>query len=176
MSAMILPGNKHIVCITGTVMAGNTIKAPRNLLVREGFMRPVWFTSYQPISDAEYERITESYYQAAKLENRVLADMKFGNGHVGIFTESFEKTLTDSKLGSLIVAQPEIAVQVFHKYPSAKIFAFKMKGMELSKACQEIEGAGNFHRLNLDFSKTGVWSSALAAIKEELRLNQSATR
>ena len=51
---MKIPREKKVVCITGTVWTGSR-EAPRRMLVRDGFVRPIWFTTGHGISDAQYE-------------------------------------------------------------------------------------------------------------------------
>ncbi|PID42519.1 MAG: hypothetical protein CSA52_01345 [Gammaproteobacteria bacterium] len=161
-------GNKKIVCITGTVSSARENEAPRYLLVKEGFRRPVWFTSYHSLNDADYEKISDGSYHVAKMNNRVLADMEFGNGHVGIFTDRFEEACRVSELGVLVAAHPQIVTQIVNKFPTATIFALKAPGTELTSSLKPLAHHAHFHRMDIDLGRSGVWTDAVEQMKEHL--------
>ncbi len=165
---MLALGNKKIVCITGTVSSARETEAPRYLLLKEGFQRPLWFTSYHSLNDADYEVVSDGSYHVAKMNNRVLADMEYGNGHVGIFTDRFEQACTASKLGVLIAAHPHIVTQIVDKFPTTTTFALKSPGMELNPELLPISHSTHFHRIDVDISHAGAWADALEHMKEYL--------
>ncbi len=159
---------KHIVCLTGTVFNGSPFSAPRHVLEREGYKRPFWFTSFDPINDATYEKISEGRYHLEKMKDGILADIPFGNGHVGIFNQRFEQAIEASQKGALIVAPPPIAVQVLDKLPQTQVFAFKAPGMELTADCDQIDHLPQFHRIDINFADGGAWSHAVDEIRRVL--------
>jgi len=162
-----IPPTKKIVCITGTVWTGGR-DAPRRMLVRDGFLRPIWFTTGRPVSDAQYELISTGHFHLAHAESKVLAHMKHGGDYVGILTEDFEDAVIGAQAGVLVVGFPEIVAQLASALPQAVIFAFKNQDMELSEHLVEATRNGQLHRLDVDVLEAGAWSDVYQKITSTL--------
>ncbi len=168
---MDIPAGKKIVCITGTVWTGSN-RAPRHLLVKDGFIRPTWFTTRIGITDADYEMITPSGYRAALSRDEVLVHTKYGPDHVGIMKDSVLKALHASELGVLVVGPQDIAAQLSNMIGSATIFALKDAHAELSKHLTASGQKGQLHRIDVDVTDVGAWTDVHASMREILNLTQ----
>jgi hypothetical protein len=151
-----IPPSKKVVCITGTIWTGGR-SAPRRLLVRDGLLRPIWFTTGRPVTDAEYEVISTAEFHLALAESRVLAHTEHGGDFAGILKQDFEDALLGSQVGVLVAAFPEIVAQVAKQYPQAVVFALKGQGSELSDHLAEAARSGQVQRLDVDVLKPGAW-------------------
>lgn len=149
--------SKKIVCITGTAWTGAP-SAPRHMLVRDGFVRPVWFTTGRPVSDAHYELLSPGAYRLACVQSRVLAHTKYGTDFVGILKRDFEDAAAGSRLGVLVVCFPEIAAQIANTFPQAVVFAFKGEGTALSNHLTKAASKGQLHRLDVNAVESGAWA------------------
>ena len=167
---MNITNEKIIVCITGSVWTGSR-RAPRHMLVKDGFLRPQWFTTYHPVTDAQYRLITPAQYHMACANNEVLAHMKYGSDFVGIMVDDFESTLSHSRRGVLIVGPQEIIAQISQKIPQTVIFTFKDKHMELSPDLAEANQKGQLHRIDVSATQPGAWSKVYKTILEILNLS-----
>ncbi len=154
---MNIPSDKKIACITGTVWTGAR-NAPRRMLAREGFVRPIWFTTGRSLSDAEYDRISAAEYHLARANSKVLAYMEYGGDHVGIMTDDFEDAAIGSRIGVLVAGFPEIVAQVAGALPQTIIFALKDEGMELSPDLAEAAKNGQLHRIDVDKFALHTWN------------------
>jgi hypothetical protein len=166
---MIVPGNKHVVCITGNVWSGSR-SAPRKLLVREGFRRPTWFTTGQPITDAEYDVISSTDFHLSRAEEGVLAHMEFAGSDVGILKQEFERVLAESLLGALVVGPQEIAAQVAEAVPQTVVFSLKDETMDLSPHLEAANSRGQVRRIDVDILAPGVWTAVHAVMADALGL------
>lgn len=164
---MIIPGNKHVVCITGNVWSGAR-NAPRRLLVKDGFQRPTWFTTGQRITDAEYFGISSTEFRMRNADNKVLAHMKFGGAIVGILKQELDTILQASLRGALIVGPQEIAAQVADAIPQTVVFSLKDQMMELSPHLAEVNKRGQLHRVDVDMLAPGAWTDVHIYMAEKL--------
>ena len=73
---MHIPSNKKVVCITGSVWTGSRV-APRRMLVKDGFLRPTWFTTGRPLTDAEYRHVSVAQFHLTNAEKNVLAHIEY---------------------------------------------------------------------------------------------------
>lgn len=158
MSAEIGTGKK-VVCITGTVWRGGG-DAPRNKLVKAGFVRPTWFTTTRGISDGEFRHISMGSFHLASSRGEVMVHIEYGGGRVGIMNDDFNEALSQSGQGVLVVAPPDIAAQLAHKVPGVVLFALKCASMELSKHLAAVSSSQQFHRIDIDSEKAGAWDRA----------------
>jgi hypothetical protein len=152
-----LPSAKKIVCITGTVWTGGR-SAPRRMLIRDGFVRPIWFTTGRAVSDAEYEVIPKGEYHLALGASKVLAHMEYGGDFVGLLKQDFEDAAVGSQTGVLVVGFPEIVAQIAEALPETVVFALKDQGMALSDHLAGAESRGQLHRLDVDVLAPGAWT------------------
>ena len=171
---MNIPPDKKIACIAGTVWTGKR-SAPRRMLVRDGFVRPIWFTTGHRISDAQYELISKSEYHSARAEGKVLAHMKYGSDYVGVLEQDFEDAAIGAQAGVLVVGFPEIVSQIAKAFPQTMVFALKDRGMELSDHLAEANRSGQLHRLDVDVLEPGVWGSVHQEMLQALGLAPSQT-
>jgi hypothetical protein len=167
-----IPPSKRIVCITGTVWTGSR-SAPRRLLIRDGFLRPIWFTTGRPVTDAEYEVISTAEFHLASAESRVLAQAKHGGDFVGILKQDFEDAVVGSQAGVLVAGFPEIVAQVAKEHPQAVVFALKGPGSELSDHLAEAARGGQLHRLDVDVLEPGSWGEVHGIMLRTLGLPPS---
>lgn len=151
-----IPGDKNVVCITGTVWTGSN-SAPRHMLMKEGFLRPTWFTTGRAFNDADYRHISTAQFHLAMTDENVLAHIEYGGNFIGIMTEDFESAVTSAERGALVVGPPEIAAQLAAKIPQAVLFAFKDVQMDLSKHLEAATRANQLHRIDVDVLEPGVW-------------------
>jgi len=164
-----IPPTKKIVCITGTVWTGGR-SAPRRMLVREGLLRPIWFTTGRPVSDAQYEVISTADYHLAQADSEVLAHMKHGGDFVGILKQDFEDAAIGAQVGVLVAGFPEIVAQIAKAFPQAVVFALKEQSMELSDHLGEAARSGQLHRLDVDVLAPGAWRDVHQTILRTLGL------
>ncbi len=97
---MNIPGNKKVVCITGSVWTGSR-SAPRHMLVKDGFLRPAWFTTDRKVSDASYTSISINAFHSANVSQMILAHFKYGGSRVGIMRQAFVSAIEDAEKGVL---------------------------------------------------------------------------
>ncbi len=154
---MSIASTKMIVCVTGTVWSGSR-SAPRRMLVKDGFLRPRWFTTGRPLTDAEYKVISSGAYHMARAEGRVLISTQYSGDYIGIMAADFEAAANDSRVGVLVVGPPEIAAQLASEFPGALVFALKDEDMKLSPQLAEAERKGQLQRLDVDIFKPNAWS------------------
>lgn len=162
-----IPENKRIICITGSVWTGSR-HAPRHMLVREGYVRPEWFTTGYRITDAEYRRISETHFHLSMSNDEVFVHVTHGGDFVGIMKQSFEDALTASRRGVLVVCPPELAAQVAATIPRALVFSLKETPMQLSPHLAGAERRGQLHRLDVDVLAPGAWAEVHRSILEVL--------
>ena len=153
---MHIPSNKKVVCITGSVWTGSRV-APRRMLVKDGFLRPTWFTTGRPLTDAEYRHVSEAQFHLTNAEKNVLVHIEYAGGVVGVMREDFETAMVNAEKGVLLVGPPEIAAQLAATIPQAIIFSFKSDGMELSEYSEAAHRAGQLHRIDVDVLEPGGW-------------------
>ncbi|MCG7965733.1 MAG: hypothetical protein JAY63_03980 [Candidatus Thiodiazotropha taylori] len=169
MVRMQIPNSKKIICITGSVWTGSR-SAPRRLLVKEGFVRPTWFTTSRPITDANYRRTSLSSFHLANASNKVLSHTEFGGSIVGIMQEDFNAALEASKQGVLIVGPPEIAAQIAEKIRETVVFTLKEKQMDLSTYLDQAIQSGQLHRIDVNALEPGAWTNVYRSILETMGL------
>jgi len=155
---MKIPAGKKVVCITGSVWTGDD-NAPRHLLVKDGFVRPIWFSTRVGINDAEYRRITHTEFHLARANNKILLHIKYANDSIGIMKESFLNAIEESSLGVLVVATQDIAAQLSEKIPQTTIFSLKNSNMELSKHLKKAKLRGQVYRIDVDTQEIGAWNN-----------------
>jgi len=172
---MHLPPDKKVVCLTGTVWTGAR-SAPRRILVREGFVRPVWFTTGRAVHDAQYRLVSESAFRAARAQSQILAHAEHGGDHVGIFERDFEDAATASRAGVLVVAFPEIAAQIAEAIPQTYVFSFKDKEMDLCGELDAVASRGQLHRLDIDVLAPAAWTDVNTRILETVGLARGDAR
>jgi len=153
---MNIPAGKKVVCITGTVWTGDD-DAPRHLLIKDGFVRPTWFTTRVGITDAEYERIGSSEFHLARAHDKVLLHIQYASDFVGIMKAQFLSAIEESSVGVLVVGSQDIAAKLSQEVPETTIFALKDKDMELSPHLKTAKGKGRLHRINVDARDIGAW-------------------
>ena len=164
---MKIPEDKKIICITGSVWTGSR-RAPRHMLVREGYVRPEWFTTEYRITDAEYRHISETEFHLARASDEVFVHIIHGGNFVGIMKQAFEIALAASQRGLLVVGPQELAAQVAATIPRALIFALKEAPMQLSPHLTEAEKRGQLHRLDVDVLAPGAWAEVHRSMAEVL--------
>ncbi len=168
---MNFPANKKAICITGNVWTGSK-KAPRRMLIKEGFVRPTWFTTRRPITDGEYKRISETEYHMALADNELLAHTEYGSGHVGIREDDFLAAANDARTGVLVVGPQEMAGQIAAKVSQTVVVTFKDESMETAAELDEARRAGQLHRIDIDILKLNAWDEAYAHILEAMGLSE----
>jgi hypothetical protein len=166
---MHIPSTKKVVCITGTVWTGSR-SAPRRMLVREGFIRPTWFTTSRRITDANYFRTSITNFRLAKAKNNVLAHTRYGGSVVGIMQEFFDDAMNAAKQGVLIVGPPDIAAQVAEKVDQAIVFVLKDVQMGLSAKLDDAVRTGQLHRIDVDVLAPGAWTEVHRTMMDILGL------
>jgi len=167
---MKIPVGKKVVCITGSVWTGS-YQAPRRLLVKDGFVRPVWFTTRAGINDAEYEKISDTEYRLSRAKNNILVDVKYAMDFIGIMKESFSDALEQSALGVLVVGPQDIVAKIAEKIPQTTIFTLKSKQMELSKHLKKAKLRGQVKRIDIDVQEPGAWDLVHQQMLETLDLD-----
>ena len=162
-----IPEDKRIICITGSVWTGSR-RAPRHLLVKEGYVRPKWFTTAYRITDAEYRYISETDFHLARAEDGVFVHITHGGDFVGIMKQAFETALAASRRGVLVVGPQELAAQVAAAIPRALVFTLKETPMQLSPHLTGAEQRGQLHRLDVDVLAPGAWAEVHRSMVEIL--------
>jgi hypothetical protein len=165
-----IPGDKKLICLTGSVWSGSR-SAPRRLFVRDGFVRPNWFTTERPIQDAAYELFSESEFHLANAEHRVLAHIEYGGSFVGILKESVVTAMQQAQQGALVVCPPEIAAQIAVQVASVYVFTLKEPEMTLSPHLEEADAEGKVHRIDVDVLQPGAWSEAYRKMAETVGIS-----
>jgi len=164
---MNIPFGKKIVCITGSNWTGRK-NAPRRLLVKDGFMRPTWFTTGRRFHDPDYNVISETQFHLRNAEKRVVAYFRYSRSYIGILQKDFEIALKNSERGVLIVGPPEIAEQIAAAIPKAMIFSLKSSGMKLSSHLIKAKQRGQLQRIDVNVSMPGAWTNVYARMSEKL--------
>ncbi len=160
---------KRIVCITGSVWTGSR-SAPRKLLVKDGFVRPTWFTTGRPMTDANYRQISNTRFHLARARKNVLADIHYRSSFIGVMREDFNSAMDRSQRGVLVVGPPEIAAQVAAQFPLALVFSLKGPGMDLSEHLEAAEQSGQLHRIDVDALAPGAWTDVHTSLAEIIGL------
>ena len=158
---------KRIICITGNVWTGSR-RAPRHMLVKEGYVRPKWFTTEYRITDAEYHHISDTDFHLARANDEVFAHITHGGNFVGIMKQAFETALAASRRGVLVVGPQELVARVAAAAPRALIFTLKEAPMQLSSHLAEAEHRGQLHRLDVDVLAPGAWAEVHRSMLEIL--------
>jgi hypothetical protein len=156
---MDIPANKKVVCITGSVWTGSR-SAPRHMLVRDGFVRPVWFTTGRPLTDAQYRQVSEGQYRIARAKRQVLAHVEYRASFIGVMRDDFEAAMAGAEQGVLVVGPPEIAAQLASAIPQAIVFSLKDRQMDLCGDLDDARRSGQFHRIDVDALAPGAWTDA----------------
>ncbi|MES9896274.1 MAG: hypothetical protein ABW141_15405 [Candidatus Thiodiazotropha endolucinida] len=121
--------------------------------MKEGFVRPTWFTTSRRITDANYRRTSLSNFHLANASKKVISHTKFGGSIVGIMQEDFNAAMEASKQGVLIVGPPEIAAQVAGKISEAVFSRLKTNKWAYLHASIRL-----FSRVNYIASMSTYWS------------------
>jgi guanylate kinase len=166
---MEIPINKQLVCITGSVWTGSR-SAPRRLLVKNGFQRPIWFTTHGRINEAGYRYLSETEFHLQNAEGKILAYIEYGGDYIGILKQALESALRESQQGALVVGPQEIAAQIAHALHRTVVFTLKEKGMTLSAKLKEVQNQGRLHRIDVDALQPGAWTEAYRLICGKLGL------
>lgn len=161
---MNIPHDKKIACITGTVWTHGR-NAPRRMLVREGFVRPIWFTTGRKINDADFEVISTGSYHQARAQSEVLAYTDYGGFFSGIMKQDFEDAAIGARRGVLAVGFPEVVAQIARELPQTVVFALKDESMELSDHLSDAASTGQLHRIDVDMLEVGAWDN----VHEQMR-------
>ena len=101
------------------------------MLVREGFIRPIWFTTGRTTSDAGFETISTGAYHRACAKSEVLAHTDYGGFFSGIMKKDFEDAAIGARIGVLVVGFPEVVAQIAVALPRTVVFA--LKGIDRSE-------------------------------------------
>ena len=166
---MHIPSDKKVVCITGSVWTGSR-NAPRHMLVKDGFLRPTWFTTGRPLTDAEYRHVSVTRFHLSNSEKNILVHIEYGGNFVGVMREDFESAMVNAEQGVLVVGPPEIAAQLAATIPETIIFSFKDTGMDLSEYSNEAQRAGQLHRIDVDVLEPGAWKVAYRSMMDIIGL------
>ena len=169
---MHMPNNKKIVCITGSVWTGSR-SAPRRMLVKDGFLRPAWFTTGRPLTDAEYHQITVTRFHLENAAGNLLVYTEYGGSFVGIMREDYQSAMDNAEQGVLVVGPPEIASQLAAAIPETIVFSFKDPGMDLSEFDGEAHLRGQLHRIDVDVLEPGAWKAVYRSMMEIIGLPAS---
>ncbi len=167
---MNFPANKKLVCITGNVWTGSK-KAPRRLLIEDGFVRPTWFTTRRPITDGEYKRISETEYHMGRAEGGLLAYTKYAGGFVGIKWDDIIAAADSASVGVLVVGPQEIAAQIAAEVRQTVVVTLKDATMEVAPELNEARRAGQLHRIDVDIVELNAWEQAYTHILDVLGLS-----
>jgi hypothetical protein len=166
---MQIPGNKKVVCISGSVWTGSQ-SAPRHMLVKDGFLRPTWFTTGRALTDAKYRHVTETHFHLANAEHKVLAHIEYGGDFIGVMREDFEAAITDAAKGILVVAPPEIAAQLAAALPQTIVFSFNDAEAEMSRYFDDAGRTGQLHRIDIDALDPGAWKAVYRTMMDIIGL------
>ncbi len=170
---MNIHGNKKVVCITGSVWTGRR-SAPRHMLVKDGFLRPVWFTTDRKMSDASYTSISINAFHAANASKMILAHFEYGGSQAGIMREAFTSAMEDAEKGVLVVGPPEMAAQLATSIPQTIIFTLKDLSMDLSPHLEEAKSKGQLHRIDVDVLEPGAWTEVHSQMLDILGISSQA--
>lgn len=162
-------GKKKIVCVTGSVWTGSR-SAPRRLLVRDGFVRPTWFTTGRPMTDARYRQISATRFHLARAHKNVVAHIHYRGSFIGVMRDDFDTAMHAAKQGVLVVGPPEIAAQIAAQFTHAQIFSLKGPRMEMSQHLQAAERSGQLHRIDVDTLAPGAWTDVHRSMAEIIGL------
>ena len=162
-------GNKKVVCVTGYVWTGSR-SAPRRLLVRDGFIRPTWFTTSRPMTDAQYRQISKAQFHLARARKNVLAFVRYRGGFIGVMRDDFDVAMNRSSQGVLVAGAPEIAAQVAEQFSSARVFALKGPRMDVPDHLEATERSGQLHVIDVDVLAPSAWTNVHASIMEIIGL------
>ena len=162
-------GKKKIVCVTGSVWTGSR-SAPRRLLVKDGFVRPTWFTTGRPMTDAHYRQISDTQFHLARAKKNVLAHLRYRGTFIGVMRDDFDTAMDRSALGALVVGPPEIAAQVAAQFPLAQVFSLKGPRMDMSDDLEAAEQSGQLHRIDVDALAPGAWTDVHTAMAKIIGL------
>ena len=168
-------GDKNIVCITGSIWTGSR-RAPRYMLIKDGFLRPDWFTTYHPITDARFKFISPVQFHMARANDEVLAYMKYGSDYAGIMKTDFYDALTNSSNGVLICGPQEIIAQIADIFPETVIFDLKDNHMEPTDQLEEANRRGQVHRQEINVLQPGAWVKVHNEMLKVLNLQVGAGR
>lgn len=160
---------KKIICVTGSVWTGSR-SAPRRLLVKDGFVRPTWFTTGRPMTDAQYRQISDAKFHLARVRKNVLALIHYRGSFIGVMRNDFDAAMERSLRGVLVVGPPEIAAQVAAQFPLALVFSLKGPRMELSEHLEAAERSGQLHRIDVDALAPGAWTDVHTSMAEIIGL------
>jgi len=163
------PIKKKIVCITGSVWTGSR-SAPRRMLVKDGFLRPTWFTTGRPLTDAQYRQISATQFHLARAKKNVIAYIKYRGSFIGVMRNDFEAAMAAARQGVLVVGPPEIAAQLAAGIPEAKVFSLKGRGMDLSVHLDAAQRSGQLHRVDVDVLAPGAWDEVHNSMAEVIGL------
>jgi len=166
---MDIPSNKKVVCITGNVWTGRRA-APRHMLVKEGFIRPVWFTTDRKVSDASYVSISDGAFHLANANDEILAHFKYGGSWVGVTWEAFISAMERAEKGALLVGPHQMAAQLASRISRTIVFSLKNPSMDLSPHVKEALGRGQLHRIDVDVFEPDAWTKVDAKILDILGL------
>ena len=158
-----------VAVITGSVWTGSR-SAPRKLLVKDGFVRPTWFTTGRKITDADYKPISSTQYHKVLAEYGVLVHMQYGGDDIGILKQDFVDAADQSERGVLIVGPPEIAAQVADQIPHAVIFTLKDQNMNISHHLEKAKEKGQMVRIDVNALQMGAWNEVHRVMAEKLGL------
>ncbi len=150
-------GKKKVVCITGNVWTGSR-SAPRRLLIRDGFVRPTWFTTGRPMTDAHYRQISDTRFHLARARKNVLAHIRYRGSYIGVMRDDFDAAMERSVQGVLVVGPPEITAQVAEQFPQTQVFSLKGPRMEQSEDLQAVERSGQLYSIEVDVLAPGAWT------------------
>jgi len=167
---MQVPGNKQVVCVTGSVWTGSR-SAPRRLLVQDGFVRPNWFTTGRPLTDANYRQISAARFHLARARKQVLAHMAYRGSFLGVMQGDFEAAMKAGRRGVLVVGPPEIAAQIAARIPQTMVFSLKGADMALSEHLDAAQRAGQVHRVDVDVLAPGAWTDVHLSMLEAIGLD-----
>lgn len=164
---------KKIVCITGSVWTGNR-RAPRHMLIKDGFLRPHWFTTYHPVTDARFKFIRPVEFHMARANDEVLAYIKYGSDYAGIMKTDFYDALNNSINGALVYGPQEIIAQIFDMFPETVIFDLKDNHMEPTDQLEEANRRGQVHRQEINVLQPGAWVEVHNQMLKVLNLHADA--
>jgi len=162
-------GDKKVVCITGSVWTGSRA-APRHMLVKDGFLRPTWFTTGRPLTDAQYNHVSATQFHMANADTKVLVHIEYGGSFIGVMRDDFEIAKAAAKQGVLVVGPPEIAAQLGVAIPEAFIFSLKDVDMDLSEHLDAANRSGQLHRVDVDVLEPGAWTEVHRSMVETIGL------
>ncbi len=136
--------------------------------MKNGFIRPIWFTTGSQINDAGYKHLSETEFHLQHAGGGVLAHIQYGGNYIGILKQELESALNESERGALVVGPQEIAAQIAGALPGTVVFALKERAMTLSPELNEVQTMGKLHRIDVDVLQPGAWTEAYALICEKL--------